>query len=108
MSDCIKSDSPSIRAATLLTIYPQCHRFYYVKTNPKDIRRSCGQRVAAPAPSGPLARPLCSLTPPPTLPGFWSLFQPPLPTAVCESPAGALTAATPRPNMAALQALYCL
>lgn len=65
MSDCIKSDSPSIRAATLLTIYPQCHRFYYVKTNPKDIRRSCGQRVAAPAPSGPLARPLCSLTPPP-------------------------------------------
>lgn len=79
MSDCIKSDSPSIRAATLLTIYPQCHRFYYVKTNPKDIRRSCGQRVAAPAPSGPLARPLCSLTPPPPFQASGRSSNPPSP-----------------------------
>lgn len=45
-----------------------------MKTNPKDIRRSCGQRVVAPAPSAPQARPLW----PPQLPGFWLPFHPPV------------------------------
>lgn len=66
--------SLTIQTAIILTTYPHYHCFYYVKTNPKDIRRSCGQRVAPPAPSTPLARPLW---PPLHLPGFWLPFHPP-------------------------------
>lgn len=32
--------------------------FYCVKINPKDIRRSCGQKLVAPAPFAPQACPL--------------------------------------------------
>lgn len=59
--------------------------FYCVKINPKVIRSSCGQKLVAPAPSGPQACPLWPLPTPP----IWILAAPPPTPHVCESPAGA-------------------